>query len=164
MCRDYIEPSTAAIVHGKLGLSGYCLNFDLGNACLAFMNAMEVAGQMIERGAIEYALVVDGENSQYVQTKTLERLAQADVSLEQFRREFATLTLGSGGVAMLLGAKDKVNRRTRPEMGSASLQRSGVAYAEDKSTTWRHTRIPLRRAEACASHIPAHRDVLLVTD
>ena len=62
VCRDYIEPSTACLVHSKLKLPAHCLNFDLGNACLAFMNAMEVAGLMIERGQIEYALIVDGES------------------------------------------------------------------------------------------------------
>ena len=50
VCRDFIEPSTAAIVHSKLGLPGHCLNMDIGNACLAFVNAMDLAGMMIERG------------------------------------------------------------------------------------------------------------------
>ena len=51
-CRDY-EPSTASIVHHKLGMSSACKNFDLGNACLAFLNAMDLVGGMIERGEIE---------------------------------------------------------------------------------------------------------------
>jgi 3-oxoacyl-[acyl-carrier-protein] synthase-3 len=72
------------------------------------MNAMEIAGQMIERGAIEYALVVDGENSRFVQENTLQRLAGPDVGMDQFRKEFATLTLGSGGVAMVLGRHDEL--------------------------------------------------------
>jgi 3-oxoacyl-[acyl-carrier-protein] synthase-3 len=63
VCRDYLEPSTACIVHGNLGLSPECLNFDVGNACLAFMNGMDIAARMIERGDIEHALIVDGETS-----------------------------------------------------------------------------------------------------
>ncbi|MEZ4465240.1 MAG: hypothetical protein R3F43_12300 [bacterium] len=59
------EPSTACLVHGNLGLSPACLNFDLGNACLAFINAMDLAGAMIERRAVDYALIVDGENSRH---------------------------------------------------------------------------------------------------
>ena len=43
VCRDWIEPSTACIVHGKLGLSSDCISYDLGNACLAFMNGMDTA-------------------------------------------------------------------------------------------------------------------------
>ena len=105
VCRDYIEPSTASIVHHKLGMSSACKNFDLGNACLAFLNAMDLVGGMIERGEIEYGLVVDGESSREVQSATIERLKRDDVTVDQFRSEFATLTLGSGGVAMLLGKR-----------------------------------------------------------
>ena len=32
VCRDFLEPATACLVHGNLGLSPDCLNFDLGNA------------------------------------------------------------------------------------------------------------------------------------
>jgi len=109
VCRDFIEPSTAAIVHSKLRLPGHCLNMDIGNACLAFVNAMDLAGMMIERGQVDYALIVDGESSRHVQQQTLNRLRQPDVDMEAFRSEFATLTLGSGGVAMLLG------RATEPD-------------------------------------------------
>ena len=59
--RDYLEPSTASIVSGNLGLSEHCQNFDVANACLAFMNGMDIASRMIERGEIDYALIVDGE-------------------------------------------------------------------------------------------------------
>lgn len=34
--RDYLEPSTASIVSGNLGLPEHCQNFDVANACLAF--------------------------------------------------------------------------------------------------------------------------------
>ena len=34
VCKDYLEPSTASMVHGNLGLQRHCINFDLGNACL----------------------------------------------------------------------------------------------------------------------------------
>ncbi len=102
VCRDYLEPSTACLVHGNLGLGAHCLNYDLGNACLAFLNAMELAGTMLERGAIDYALVVDGEGSRRLQNVTIERLLQPDSNAEMFRDQFASLTLGSGGVAMLL--------------------------------------------------------------
>ena len=53
VCRDWIEPSTACIVHSKLGLPPTAMNFDVGNACLAFMNGMDVVAAMIERGALD---------------------------------------------------------------------------------------------------------------
>ncbi len=106
VCRDYLEPSTACIVHGKLGLSDHCMNFDLGNACLAFLNGMDVAARMLERGEIDYALVVDGESSRPITQATIKRLLGKDVTKQQFRAEFASLTLGSGGVAMILSRKE----------------------------------------------------------
>jgi len=100
--RDYLEPSTASIVSGNLGLPDTCQNFDVANACLAFLNGMDIASRMIERGEIDYALVVDGETADLAYEKTLERMGASDLTEEQFRNEMATLTLGSGAAAMVL--------------------------------------------------------------
>jgi 3-oxoacyl-[acyl-carrier-protein] synthase-3 len=106
VCRDYIEPSTACIVHGALGLSSSCLNFDIGNACLGFMNGLSVVADLIERGVIRYGLIVDAEDSREVVTATVKRLAGPDASSDDLRREFAALTLGSGAAAALLARRD----------------------------------------------------------
>jgi len=106
VCRDYLEPSTACIVHGNLGLSESCLNFDVGNACLAFMNGMDIAARMIERTEVEYALIVDGESSRPITEATIERMLGPDVTPDQFRAEFASLTLGSGAAAMLMARRE----------------------------------------------------------
>jgi acyl-CoA:acyl-CoA alkyltransferase len=111
VCRDYVEPSTACLVHGKLGLAPACLNFDVGNACLGFLNGMDIVGNMIERGQIEYGLVVDGENSRYVVDQTLARLTGEDIEQADFWANFATLTLGSAGAAMVLGRADAGGHR-----------------------------------------------------
>lgn len=127
VCREVLEPSTAAMVHGRLGLPTTCLNFDLGNACLAFLNAMEIGALMIEKGGIEYVLIVDGEGSRYLQEQTIARLRRPETTAEELRAEFATLTLGSGAVAMLLG-----RRSAHPEAPSF---RGGVSRA---ATEWSH--------------------------
>ncbi|MEM7436350.1 MAG: 3-oxoacyl-ACP synthase III [Myxococcota bacterium] len=106
VCRDYIEPSTASLVHRNLDLAPHCINFDLGNACLGFLSAMEIVGNMIERGQVEFGLVVDGENSRQVVTETIKRLRDPEIDQDTFRANFATLTLGSGGAAMVLGRND----------------------------------------------------------
>jgi len=100
--RDYLEPSTASIVSGNLGLPDTCQNFDVANACLAFLNGMDIASRMIERGEIDYALIVDGETANLAYEKTMERLQRDDATEEQFRNEMATLTLGSGAAAMVM--------------------------------------------------------------
>jgi 3-oxoacyl-[acyl-carrier-protein] synthase III len=119
VCRDYLEPSTACIVHGNLGLSENCLNFDVGNACLAFLNGMDIASRMIERTEIEYALIVDGESSRPITEATIKRLLDSKVTVEQFRAEFASLTLGSGAAAMLLTRKE-LAPQGHPYLGSVS--------------------------------------------
>ena len=106
VCRDYIEPSTACLVHGNLGLGPDCMNFDVGNACLAFLNGMEIIGNMIERGQVDYGIVVDGEGSRFVVETTIQRLLASDCDEETFRNNFATFTLGSGGAAMVLTRSD----------------------------------------------------------
>lgn len=108
VCRDYLEPSTASVVHGNLGLADTCQNFDVGNACLAFLSGMEIAAHLIERGDIEYGLIVDGEVSDEITERTIERLNSPDATADQFRQEFASLTLGSGAAAMLLGRDELV--------------------------------------------------------
>ncbi|MES7036255.1 M3 family metallopeptidase, partial [Cutibacterium acnes] len=82
--RDYLEPSTASIVAGNLRLPDTCQNFDVANACLAFLNGMDIAGRMSERGEIDYALVVDGETADLAYEKTLERLSRAEITEQDF--------------------------------------------------------------------------------
>lgn len=104
--RDYLEPSTASIVSGNLGVSEECVTFDVANACLAFINGMDIAARMLEHGEIDYALVVDGETANLVYEKTLERMTSPDVTEEQFRDELAALTLGCGAAAMVLARRE----------------------------------------------------------
>ncbi|MFP4311568.1 MAG: 3-oxoacyl-ACP synthase III [Nitriliruptoraceae bacterium] len=101
--RAHLEPSAAVDVHRQLGLPSSCLNFDLANACLGFVNAMHLAATMIDAGQIHYALVVDGEGSRVLQEATLARLQREETTVADVFAEFASLTLGSGGAAMVLG-------------------------------------------------------------
>jgi acyl-CoA:acyl-CoA alkyltransferase len=106
VCRDHLEPSVAVGVHHALGLPSSALNFDLANACLGFVNAMHFAGTMIDAGHIEYALIVDGEDARRTQEATIARLQSGETKVENVFDEFATLTLGSGSAAMVLGPAD----------------------------------------------------------
>ncbi|GAB4170053.1 MAG: 3-oxoacyl-ACP synthase III [Wenzhouxiangellaceae bacterium] len=104
--RDFLEPSTACVVHSNLKLPDTCENFDVGNACLAFINGMNIAGRMLERREIDYALIVNGESSREINEITIRRLLEPNVTRTQFKREFASLTLGSGAAAMVLSRRD----------------------------------------------------------
>ncbi len=105
--RDHLEPSTASAVHHMLGLPPTALNFDITNACLGFVNAMQIAGTMIDAGSIRYAVVVNGEGARATHEATIERLSRPETTREDFLAEFATLTLGSGSAAAVLGRADE---------------------------------------------------------
>src|SRR3954467_13175899 len=123
--RRYLEPSTAVAVHHALALPRSCQNFDVTNACLGFVNGMEIAAAMIDSGLVEYALIVNGEDSQPVQERTIDRLNGPGTGSKDVLAQFATLTLGSGAAAMVLGPAN-----SHPEghrlVGSAS--RAGTEH------------------------------------
>jgi 3-oxoacyl-[acyl-carrier-protein] synthase-3 len=105
--RARLEPSSAVFVHNQLDLPSSCLNFDLSNACLGFVNGMQLAGTMIDAGHIDYALIVDAEGSRLLQQRTIERLQGPDTTVADVLSEFAALTLGSGAAGMVLGRSDR---------------------------------------------------------
>ena len=107
VCKENLEPSVACAVHHQLGLSTSCLNFDIANACLGFINAMHLAATMLDAGTVEYALIVDGEGSRHTQQTTLERLRDPNSTDGDVFAEFASLTLGSGAAAMVMARKNR---------------------------------------------------------
>jgi len=105
--RDYLEPATATLVTGRLGLPHDCMNHDVTNACLGFLNGVVCVANLIELGAIETGLVVAAEITREGLEHTLDRLNQPNTDSDDFRNNFASLTLGSGAVAMVLRRKEK---------------------------------------------------------
>jgi 3-oxoacyl-[acyl-carrier-protein] synthase-3 len=101
--RGHLEPSAAVDVHHQLDMPSHCLNFDLSNACLGFVNGMHLAGTLIDAGQIDYAIIVDGEGSRGLHERTIERLQRPETTVADIFENFASLTLGSGGAAMVLG-------------------------------------------------------------
>lgn len=106
VCQDYLEPSTACFVHRNLGLAATCVNYDLRNACLGFLNGMVHVAMLIEAGVIKYGLIVNGEGSQDAVMATIRRLQSSETTTQEFRDNFATLTLGSGAAAMVLAHRN----------------------------------------------------------
>lgn len=101
--RKHLEPSVAVRLHHGLGLPSSAINFDVANACLGFVSGMSLAANMIESGQIRYAVVVNGEDADEIQVNTIRRLLNEDVDRDGFMSEFASLTLGSGAAAAVLG-------------------------------------------------------------
>jgi 3-oxoacyl-[acyl-carrier-protein] synthase III len=108
--RKNLEPSVAVSIHHGLGLPTSALNFDIANACLGFVNGMSLASSLIDSGQIDYAVIVAGEDADEIQNNTVDRLEANSLSRKDFMSEFASLTLGSGAAAAVLGRAD-----THPE-------------------------------------------------
>src|SRR4051812_46550252 len=86
--RRYLEPATAVAVHDAVGLPTSCQNFDVTNACLGFVNGIEIAAAMIDAGMTDYALVVNGEDARPVQEATIERLTHGAIGAEEVIAQF----------------------------------------------------------------------------
>ncbi|KQM60766.1 MULTISPECIES: 3-oxoacyl-ACP synthase III [unclassified Agreia] len=104
--RKHLEPSVAVRIHHGLGLPSSATNFDIANACLGFVNGMALAGQLIDAGQIDYAVIIDGEDADEIQVNTIERLGREGIKRKDFMSEFASLTLGSGAAAAVIGRAD----------------------------------------------------------
>ena len=101
VCRDNLEPATAcAIAHG-LDLDPGTQIYDVSNACLGILNGMVQTANAIELGQIRAGLIVSCESARQIIDITIDRLLKTK-DMEVFKKTIATLTGGSGAVAVLL--------------------------------------------------------------
>lgn len=121
VCRDRLEPATAAYVHQALGLPHTCQFYDISNACLGFLNAMTVASNMIESGVIKRALIVSGENGKPLVEQTINTLLSKDWTRNEIKPFFANLTIGAGAAAAVLAHSDLVPA-DRPRIGCSVVR------------------------------------------
>lgn len=106
VCRDFLEPATASVVHANLGLSRHAMIFDLSNACLGVINAIVVAGNMIESGQIKTALIVSGENGGPLLENTVDELLNnPGIDRKNIKKYIANLTIGSAATAIMITHK-----------------------------------------------------------
>jgi len=106
VCRDFLEPATACIVHNALGISENAMVFDISNACLGILTGMITAANMIETGQIEAAMLVAGENSRPLVESTINAiLTNKSLTRQSIKPYFASLTIGSGSIAVILSRK-----------------------------------------------------------
>lgn len=103
ICRNFVEPATACLVHRGLNLPASCAVYDVSNACLGMLNGIIQIANMIELGQIQAGIVCGTESTRDVVDNTVE-LLNADLSLTRARinNVFASLTFGSASAAVLL--------------------------------------------------------------
>lgn len=112
--RDFLEPATASLVHRNLSLSPKALFYDISNACLGFLNGMTSLGDMIELGHVRRGLIVAGESSRQLVRSTMDFLRNSPhLTRQQLKQAFASLTIGSAAVALVMAhaSVSKTNHR-----------------------------------------------------
>jgi len=125
VCRDMLEPATAAFAHRKIGLSPSCQIFDLSNACLGFLNALTLAASMIEAGQIRAALITCGEDSRPLVEQTLRTLNAEPLTRNGIKPYFANLTIGSGAVGAVVCHESLVEESGRGAGGKGQHGSAG---------------------------------------
>lgn len=136
VCRDFLEPATAAVVHRHLGLSPHCMISDLSNACLGVLSSIIMAGQMIERGVVKTALIVSGENAGPLIHETLKHLVNdPGMDRKRIRPFIASLTIGSAAVAFLLTHSSLAPHAPKILGGSTLTDSSAVELCQGDGST-----------------------------
>ncbi len=101
VCRENFEPATACAVAAQLGISTDANVYDISNACLGVLNGIIDVANRIELKQIRAGMVVSCETSREIVEIVIERMLK-DKSMHTFTQSLATLTGGSGAVAVLL--------------------------------------------------------------
>lgn len=121
VCREHFEPATACHVAAALEQRGQALAaetavYDLSNACLGVLSGVLEIANRIELGQIRAGMVVSCESAREIVEIAISRLL-ARPDIETFGRCLATLTGGSGAVAVILsdGSFAPSARDQRPE-------------------------------------------------
>jgi len=101
VCREQFEPATACRVAAGLNVGPEAAIYDLSNACLGVLNGMIDIANRIELGQIRAGLVVSCESAREINEIIIDRMLETK-SMDYFKSALATLTGGSGAVAMVL--------------------------------------------------------------
>jgi 3-oxoacyl-[acyl-carrier-protein] synthase-3 len=104
VCRDNLEPATACAVADGLGLKPESQIYDVSNACLGVLNGMIQVANAIALGHVRAGLIVSCESARQIIDITIDRMLKTR-DMEVFKKTIATLTGGSGAVAVLLTDK-----------------------------------------------------------
>jgi len=125
VCRDQLEPATACSVHHALGLPASSFVLDVSNACLGILNGMLLVADLIELGRIRAGVVVGTEDGRALVEGTIDALLGApDLTRADVKRDFASLTIGSGSAAVVLCDR-KLSRAGHRLRGGACRANTG---------------------------------------
>ncbi|MCL1123721.1 3-oxoacyl-ACP synthase III [Shewanella surugensis] len=122
VCRDQHEPATACRIAAELGVSKNTAIYDISNACLGVLSGILDIANRIELGQIKAGLVVSCESARHIVDITIDKML-AEPTMQNYAQSLATLTGGSGAVAVLLtdGSLPLINQRSHQLLGASHL-------------------------------------------
>ncbi|GGI75028.1 3-oxoacyl-ACP synthase III [Shewanella gelidii] len=122
VCRDQHEPATACRIAAELGVSQDTAIYDISNACLGVLSGILDIANRIELGQIKAGMVVSCESARDIVDVTIDNMLQ-EPTMPNFAQSLATLTGGSGAVAVILtdGSLPLVNDRQHQLLGASHL-------------------------------------------
>jgi len=118
VCRENFEPATACAIAAEVGIREDAAVYDISNACLGALNGILDIANRIELGQIKAGMVVTCETAREINEAMIERMLREN-DMERFKLSLATLTGGSGAVALILTDGSFDNRR-RQLVGAVS--------------------------------------------
>jgi 3-oxoacyl-[acyl-carrier-protein] synthase III len=119
VCREQFEPATACRVAAELGINTDATVYDVSNACLGVLNGIVDVANRIELGQCRAGLVVSCETAREINETMIDRMVGSN-SIDAFRTAVATLTGGSGAVAVLVVDRELATARRRQLLGGAT--------------------------------------------
>jgi 3-oxoacyl-[acyl-carrier-protein] synthase-3 len=127
VCRENFEPATACHVAASLGINPEAV-YDLSNACLGVLNGVVDIANRIELGQIRAGMVVSCETAREINDVMIDAMLKTR-SMDVFKTSIATLTGGSGAVAVLVtdgSFAREPRRRLIGGMNQAAPQHHGL--------------------------------------
>ncbi|GAA0786039.1 MULTISPECIES: 3-oxoacyl-ACP synthase III [Pseudomonadati] len=122
VCRDQHEPATACRIAAELGVSKDTAIYDISNACLGVLSGILDIANRIELGQIKAGMVVSCESARDIVEATIDHML-AEPTMQNFAQSLATLTGGSGAIAVILtdGSLPLKNTRQHQLLGASHL-------------------------------------------
>jgi acyl-CoA:acyl-CoA alkyltransferase len=126
VCREQYEPATACAVADNLNVKPQTV-LDISNACLGVLNGIVQVANQIELGQTKAGLVVSCESAREINDATIDKLNGIATTISRaeaetlYRECLATLTGGSGAVAVVVTAADVSRDHRRRLVGGNSM-------------------------------------------
>lgn len=103
--RDRSEPATAHTIQHNLGLKANHV-YDIANACIGFVDGIELAARFVSTGAVKYSLVVTGEVSSRLSRTFIKNIEGGGATRSDFENGIGALSVGDAGGAVIIGPSE----------------------------------------------------------